>query len=357
MEGFTRVAVGQRVFRVNSASIPVAQPRQEPRLRRPASSDSSSNSAPGDATDNSAAADQTQTAVPCPPALFADLAGKRSSTIAGIENRCHVRIDIPKRNSGKESLDVYGASQDVARATADLKRLISQSIPRLPYTHFLSLHLPRPSEDAALHSRLAEFKQGALPLLRAVRGRQSEPAAENLFAGPSVMHATIAMLRLHTRQDVDRAKELLQTAESTIATCVLDEQPLVADVKGLGVFPPGKPESANVVWAHIDKGRDGDRITKLCDWLIERFHANGIIPKNEATSPTLHATLVNVSYGARSGGPRVSLDALAAMSKYESFDFGSTPLKYVKLCRRERVDGPEGKEYAVETQIALPQAK
>ena len=155
------------------------------------------------------------------------------------------------------------------------------------------------------------------------------------------------MLSLPTSADVARAKELFAQLSSEVYDAV-DTRSLVASFAGLSTFDD--PASTRVVFSAPQFEGDAHvRMQRLINVLVRAFKGTNLLDPTlvDASSVTLHATMVNTKYA--DGKP---FNAKAMVGDARATKFGSGALREVHLSNRRERD--ENGFYKCEERIILP---
>lgn len=286
--------------------------------------------------------------------------------------------------------------KDLITAERYLNKWMGGVLRRLPPSHFLSLPLPTLSSgamDTVFMSKIDAFHKDIL-------GMNARGMDASILVPASRLHLTLGVMKLYTKEDVQKACLLLKECSREIYD-VLGTRTAVVRLKGLEIMK-GSVKDAHVVYAKIeDSGESYIRLKGLVKVLVKRFVQSGFIDERDAEkaaeSVLLHVTLINSKYrkgnrgragsgsndgmiikdseeednasvksfnssgsNSRRRSRQQAFDATQIFQKYGDMDFGTMRLGAVQLAMMlsSGSDGDKQKravnEYRFETQITLP---
>ncbi|KAJ2766828.1 activating signal cointegrator 1 complex subunit [Coemansia nantahalensis] len=262
--------------------------------------------------------------VTVPRQLHRFLVGAKGSTIIRLREQSGAKITVPGERAKSDQVEIEGLPEQRAKAQALIEQLVSSSMDKVPYTHFISL----PLTDTDVQRRVGDFKrdvgQGAL---RAV--------SAGSFSRPGSLHITLGMLRLLTPAEVTRAAELLKSLDDEIRQ-ILDSRQLVVTVGRLAVME-ADPARARVVYACVEdyEDRDQGRLQRVCDFVRDRFDREGYI--DEKRPLKIHVTLVRAKPARGSDGDDsrgFTVDAKPLLKEFGALSFGVCRLGQIQIARR-----------------------
>lgn len=306
--------------------------------------------------------------------------GKCGFTQRRIEEEFGVKIIFP--TSKKESsIVIEGVSSDgVTGALEKIKNILEEAIKSggLDYSHFVSLPLAVHGElvekvtdfqntilDSCIEDRNADsnsdedcndndymegLPEGADVAVKLdvqekqhirhesdARSTNKLGIEKSIFLKPKQLHLTVLMLKLHKKDRIDLAAEVLQKISSKVVDA-LDHRPLSIRLKGLACMR-GSPAKAHVVYAPVEEIGGEERLLRACQVIIDAYLEAGLALKQDAEKALkLHATLMNTRQRKRRQKERkrlsVPFDARDIFKKYGSMEWGEFLLPEVHLSQR-----------------------
>ena len=83
--------------------------------------------------------------------------------------------------------------------------------------------------------------------------------------------SSLLMLGLETQEDIDNAKETLQSMESEIKEQIANFKDFKLKLKGVGCFGLGRTGQSKVLYADLEKNKSYDLIAEITDKIIKKF--------------------------------------------------------------------------------------
>lgn len=281
------------------------------------------------------------------PEFYRHIIGPGGATKRSVE-KDGVSLTIPGKRARSKSdgqvITVCGRSESaVARATDKIQTIVSEVLPSVPYTHFLSI----PMNGPACREAYRRFKTTAL-----ARFGGPGKLEDALFTKDQQLHMTLLMLRLPNPDHVEAAaatlRSLLPRLHSLVAGTAdeVGEHPLQLRLRGLDCMK-GNPSAVHVLHAKVGKGPASLLIKRLTGVMRQHLLQAGLLPGDESAGFTLklHTTVVNSRFrSSRQGSRRQAFDAapLLAMDTKTPFDLGSQALTEIHLSRRGRFRQSDG---------------
>jgi hypothetical protein len=201
---------------------------------------------------------------------------------------------------------------------------------------------------------------------------------ESIFVSPGRLHFTLLMLRLHTTQEVERAKATLCAMEKDVAKIFagaggstfhfgglhyMNDDPTQVHVLYLGMQPKGTAGASAV------SGNGTETVQALVQLLNDRFTREGFALESDvARNSKIHATIMNTKWrrsAASSSNDNVPLSAPVADNARVAFNatnvlhlFGGASLGVHRMDRVElcalRGSASSGGFYPCEAFIPIP---
>uniref|UniRef100_A0A383VIG8 K Homology domain-containing protein n=1 Tax=Tetradesmus obliquus TaxID=3088 RepID=A0A383VIG8_TETOB len=274
----------------------------------------------------------------------------------------------------------------------------------LDYTHFLSLPLSNKQTAAKLKefqqqvlaqpgaqekgfdpvivcgSRLAAPHAGFLLALHRIPtqvlaqpGAQEKGFEPSIFVDAASLHLTLLMLKLYSDEARHKAATVLQGLAPQVQA-LLGGQPLLLQLAGLDRMSDD-PSDMHVAYLKVKELGSGNRLSQLCDMLLQAFKQAGLTVPGQLESVKLHATVINTRYrrstpassaaaaaaaaavavsgqrqGARGGGSdrqqqqqqqqqqRIGVDGRQLLEDWSGFDLGQFEVPAVHLSLRGQYD-------------------
>lgn len=235
-------------------------------------------------------------------------------------------------------------------------------------THFLSIPL---HNSPTLKSRLSQFRSEIL---------QADPSIPtDAIRDVKTIHLTIGVMSLHSKEQLDKAVEALQSLHS-LRGMVLPSEPLYIRLEGLACMRGHSPSEAGVVYA-VPEGDDVAKLQEYANRIYKYFVQQNLIQEkkrnylDQSDDVLLHATLLNTVYATRKGRRNLtsgqktiskqngsgssrhvapSIDATAMLEKYKDFVFmDSQQVEHLHICRMGELKGHEGGGYMSIASIQL----
>ncbi|WIA35225.1 hypothetical protein OEZ86_003687 [Tetradesmus obliquus] len=231
----------------------------------------------------------------------------------------------------------------------------------LDYTHFLSL----PLSNKQTAAKLKEFQQQVL----AQPGAQEKGFEPSIFVNAASLHLTLLMLKLYSDEARHKAATVLQGLAPQVQA-LLGGQPLLLQLAGLDHMSDD-PSDMHVAYLKVKELGSGNRLSQLCDMLLQAFKQAGLTVPGQLESVKLHATVINTRYrrstpassaaaaaaaaaaavsgqrqGARGGGSdrqqqqqqRIGVDGRQLLEDWSGFDLGQFEVPAVHLSLRGQYD-------------------
>lgn len=265
-----------------------------------------------------------------PSVFFKYIIGKGGQTRATIERDTHSKIALPPRNAEGDIVVEAASLNAIKKAKRRIEIVAWSNRAREPPTHFICIPLNLP----AVMSKMEAFRETALRECGNDQG--IEPV---LFQAPCKMHLTLAVLRMYTPSEEERAAHVLEeclrelgpSSATTLQLCGLD-------------CMNDDPSAVRVLYAKVSEADGSDRLQKFVDALQGAYlqKAPDLIKNEGRDSVKLHATVMNTSFKmsaleqAGEERPRkpMTFNAARLFAKFNDFDFGQVEVTRVKLCRR-----------------------
>jgi 2'-5' RNA ligase len=271
--------------------------------------------------------------------------GKRLSKLKSLEHEYDCKIEIHK-------LDAIRISSYLKAKIEKLLEYLSEksSQTKLKYTHFVCVPLVSPEVSSSLES---------------LAGQVQDERLRSAMVSPLKLHYTIAMLKLVNERDINRAKSILSSFSNA-----WNSNGLPIDLKGIQVMPGSTPQDLRVAYTGGAGGEGSggwrEKLKTLAGKLVEQLAAEGFVDLKKAKSyfdgmnGTLHATILNSKYAARSAPGELSssesedehtdrrvewnpnappvtkgsrgIDARSFLQRFSNFCFGQTTVTELRLC-------------------------
>ncbi|KAI9144515.1 AKAP7 2'5' RNA ligase-like domain-containing protein [Paraphysoderma sedebokerense] len=351
MEGFTPFRVQDKTYRVFTGSLPKS-------YSIPTVEETSFESTSTDDFSVQETADIITTTMPCSPSVFPSIIGKRGAVIKSLQYETKCDIIIPKQSEKTSEITLRGTERQVKSAKSRIQKIIDKFQTRKDYTHFLSLPINHPDIGTSVNSFHENLIKMSIP--------NFDPS---IIVPPTASHLTIAVLKLYTQEDIQRAIECLKESSSEIYDLVGTTSVLIK-VKGVDIMV-GTAERAHVIYGKIDRDEGQQRIMKVCERIITNFIAAGLLPP-DTPPPKLHLTLLNTRYRSRQsiqqstdesspksknryGGTQIPISATSILSSYGDHMFGTVRIEEIQICKMGARDfDGQGKKYQSVGTIRLP---
>nr|CAG8630999.1 4195_t:CDS:2 [Entrophospora candida] len=197
-------------------------------------------------------------------------------------------------------------------------------VPRSPPTHFLSLPL---DTDRNLQQKISNFQSDVLSL--------SIPKIDpTILINPSSFHLTLGMLSLYVEEDIKGAVQLLKSLSTEVNDLVGSRIPVVK-LSGLDIMDEDSTKT-NVLYAKVEELGEKKILTKLAEFLNEKFSEAGYLKKTDRPLK-LHATLINTSHrkikGSYKNYERIPFSAVQILNKFPNIDFGTCRIENIHISK------------------------
>mmetsp|Transcript_8933 Transcript_8933/g.27653 ORF Transcript_8933/g.27653 Transcript_8933/m.27653 type:complete len:386 (-) Transcript_8933:20-1177(-) len=269
-------------------------------------------------------------------AFHARMIGKGGATLRELESGGGCRIKVVQRDSDLVEIEGPSAAAVLA-ASHRIQRLLTELLPTMAPTHFLSIPLNTPELTESLDHFHASVAQ---------HSGSWQNFSPRLAASASRLHLTIQMLTLPSQERLEQAQALLTRCKAHIYD-LMYMRPLKLRLRGLACMN-NNLSKARVIYAKIeDVGGEG-RLLSICNYLREQFAE--LTPERERTRElTLHVTLFNTSIAGRDAKP---YDATDLLRRFGTYDFGEIRAPGVQLSQRYSYD--ESGFYSCKGEIRFP---
>lgn len=275
-----------------------------------------------------------------PSVFYKYIIGKGGQTRANIERETRSRITIPSRSTEGDIVVEASTLAALKMAKRRIEIVAWSNRAKEPPTHFICIPLNTP----AIMSRVEAFREAVLKECSNDQGIE-----RTVFQIPSKMHLTLAVLRMYTRNEEERAVSVLEECLK-IASKELESSPVAIRLQGIDCMNDD-PSAVRVLYAKVTQPDSSNRLQRFVDTLLGVYlqKAPDLIKIEDRDSVKLHATVMNTSFKmsavGQAGGERpqrpTTFDATKVFKRFRDFDFGQADVTRVKLCRRGEY-GPDG---------------
>lgn len=142
-----------------------------------------------------------------------------------------------------------------------------------------------------LQEEFIKFKQLVLS--------KCEGLNEQLFQCPKQLHITICSFDTNSDYDILKARVLLKHCYQNYIKQLLNEKPLIVQIKGLGVLK-GVPKRAHILYAKIDD--QSNRLQTIVNCIVDEFNEFKLLNYSEIEKQIktkLHITFMNSEFPQR----------------------------------------------------------
>jgi len=213
---------------------------------------------------------------------------------------------------------------------------VKRQIKNLPYTHFLCL----PLNYDEIMTNVTKF-QGEI--IQESEKNPIEGFDASIILPPQQLHLTILMLKLYTKKQIEKVKQILEELKPQIYDTV-DTRSLVVNLKGLEIMNDD-PSQVDVLYVQILETDRGGRLAKMTKFIVDKFKSYGLANEEQDRNVKLHATVLNSRFRKQEGDAkddkkpkRETFDARGIMTKYANHDFGKAHLSELHLSQRSFYD-------------------
>ncbi|XP_071085062.1 activating signal cointegrator 1 complex subunit 1-like [Haliotis cracherodii] len=270
-----------------------------------------------------------------PSAYFKFIIGKKAESKKRLEMETRTQIRIPKAGQEGEIVILGHDRKGVSSAKTRIDLIVESARQKQPFTHFLSICI-----NGIEHS-FVDFKTDVLRECDGDRGLDA-----SLFQNPKKLHLTLGTLALLNDAEIRLATELLQQCKEDLVQPILKEQKLLARVQDLE-YMNDDPNAVDVLYAQIQMTDGSDILQILCDRLVDKFSAAGLMPR-QFERVKLHVTVMNTLFrkdpsgtakaevmeSGRNVRERESFDAAGVLRKFGKYDFGPQEIATIHLSQR-----------------------
>ncbi|KAJ3449453.1 activating signal cointegrator 1 complex subunit [Anaeramoeba flamelloides] len=256
------------------------------------------------------------------PYFYGFITGKNNKTITKIIQNHKVRIELPDELSGKLYYSITGMKKDKIQGASDeMDKIIKWAIPRLNWTHFVSI----PLLTKKMRNSMKSFQKSIHSTVSVAEG-----FSEEIMQSPYKFHLTILMMKLYKEEQRDKAIEILKQVKIDGSEGVLNSE---ITIKSLSTFPENDFENCQVMYAQVQQDETFKKIHRLHLLLIEKFQQAGI---EVDTNPlTLHATLMNYRYKIQKNNQKkqntINFSKLKENNEFLNYNFGTQIINQIHL--------------------------
>ncbi|CAH1765911.1 1122_t:CDS:2 [Entrophospora sp. SA101] len=251
-----------------------------------------------------------------PSKMYGHIIGRGGATLKQIESDTNTRIKIINA--------ITGSNENIEKSKKRIYEIIRSVVPRSPPTHFLSLPL---DTDRNLQQKISNFQSDVLSL--------SIPKIDpTILINPSSFHLTLGMLSLYIEEDIKGAVQLLKSLSTEVNDLVGSRIPVVK-LSGLDIMDEDSTKT-NVLYAKVEELGEKKILTKLAEFLNEKFSEAGYLKKTDRPLK-LHATLINTSHrkikGSYKNYERIPFSAVQILNKFPNIDFGTCRIENIHISK------------------------